>query len=255
MLRAVGTVSYLRASPVKGLNQTERSTLTLVPGGIAEDRRFVIVDNARALYGADLPELAGTTSEWDGGTGTLSITFADGEAVTGVVQTGEATTAYAYGRREVPGELVSGPWAAALSARTGRELVLIQTPVGRGAPGPITLIGGASVERVASELGVPDLGARRFKMSVEIAGTGIYEEDGWTSRDVRIGAAVVRVGGQVPRCVLMTRDPDTATRDYPVLKAILAHRTPMAGGEPPLGVYATVVEPGVIRVGDDVTPV
>ena len=65
----------------------------------------------------------------------------------------------------------------------------------------------------------------------------------------------MRVGGQVPRCVLMTRDPDTAQRDYDVLRAILAHRTPMAGGEPPFGVYATVVEPGVIRVGDTVAPV
>ena len=92
-------------------------------------------------------------------------------------------------------------------------------------------------------------------MSIEIAGTAVYEEDEWSGRDVRIGAAVVRVGGQVPRCVLMTRDPDTQVRDYPVLKAILAHRTPMAGGEPPLGVYATVVEPGVIRVGDAVAPV
>ena len=51
------------------------------------------------------------------------------------------------------------------------------------------------------------------------------------------------------------RDPDTQVRDYPVLKAILAHRTPMAGGDPPFGVYATVVEPGVIRVGDTVAPV
>ena len=59
----------------------------------------------------------------------------------------------------------------------------------------------------------------------------------------------------MPRCVLMTRDPDTAQRDYDVLRAILAHRTPMAGGEPPLGVYATVVEPGVIRAGDPVEPV
>jgi hypothetical protein len=28
----------------------------------------------------------------------------------------------------------------------------------------------------------------------------------------------------------------------------------MAGGEPPLGVYATVVQPGVIRAGDVVEP-
>jgi uncharacterized protein YcbX len=250
----VATVSHLRSSPVKGLNQTERTALTLVPGGIAEDRRFVIVDDESALYGANLPELAGTTAEWDDAAGTLTLLFADGETVTGTVETGEPKMAYAYGRREVPGVVVSGPWAAALSARTGKELTLIQTPVGRGSPGPITLMGDASVERVAAELGVSGLGAKRFKMSIEIAGTGVYEEDEWSGRDVRIGDALVRVGGQVPRCVLMTRDPDTQVRDYPVLKAILAHRTAMAGGEPPLGVYATVVEPGVVRVGDDVVP-
>jgi hypothetical protein len=255
MLRAVGTVSHLRASPVKGLNQTERQALTLVPCGIAEDRRFVIVEDGRALYGANLPELAGSTAAWDATAERLTITFPDGEAVAGIVVTGEPVMAHAYAGREVPGAVVAGPWGAALSARTGRTLTLISTPIGVGSPGPITLLGDASVERVAAELGVPGLGARRFKMSIEIAGTGEYEEDGWTGRDVRIGAAVVRVGGQVPRCVLMTRDPDTQERDHPVLKAILAHRTPMGGGEAPLGVYATVVEPGVVRVGDDVAPV
>jgi uncharacterized protein len=251
----VPTVSHLRASPVKGLNQTERDSLTLVPDGIDEDRRFVIVEDGTALYGATLSEIAGATASWDATAGTLTITFADGESVSGEVTTGERLVAQAYGPREVPGDVVAGPWADALSARTGRQLTLIQSPVGAGSPEPITLLGDASVERVAAELGLADLAARRFKMSVEIAGTAVYEEDEWSGRDVRIGDAVVRVGGQVPRCVLMTRDPDTQVRDYPVLKAILAHRTPMAGGEPPLGVYATVVEPGVIRVGDTVAPV
>ncbi len=212
----------------------------------------MLVDGEKALYGADLPQLAGATADWDADAGTLAIHLPDGEVVHGEVATGAATTAYAYGRREVPGLIVEGPWAAALSERTGRTLRLIQTPVGRGAPGPITIIGDASIARVARQLAIGEeaLGKRRFKMSIELAGTEAYAEDAWSGRDVRIGEAVLRVGGQVPRCVLMTRDPDTAQRDYDVLRAILAHRTPMAGGEPPLGVYATVVEPGVIRVGD-----
>jgi uncharacterized protein YcbX len=254
---AVATVSHLRASPVKGLNQTERTRLTLVPEGIEEDRRFVIVDAGKALYGANLPELAGSTADWDAATGTLAIHFGDGETVTGAVSTRDATVALAYGGRKVRGAFVDGPWAEAISARARKPLTLIQTPVGVGAPGPITIIGGASIDRIAEQLAIaPEaLGHRRFKMSVEVAGTDAYTEDGWSGRDLRIGEAVVRVGGQVPRCVLMTRDPDTARRDYDVLRAILAHRTPMAGGEPPLGVYATVVEPGVIRPGDPVEPV
>src|SRR5262249_14498043 len=152
------------------------------------------------------------------------------------------------------GAFVDGPWAEAISARVKKTLTLIQTPVGLGSPGPITIIGDTSIARVAEELAIATeaLGNRRFKMSVEVAGTDAYAEDAWSGRDVRMGEAVVRVGGQVPRCVLMTRDPDTAQRDYDVLRAILAHRTPMTRGEPPLGVYATVVEPGVIRPGDAV---
>jgi len=253
----VASVSHLRASPVKGLNQTERTSLTLVPEGISEDRRFVIVDAGKALYGANLPELAGTTADWDADSATLAIHFADGETVTGTVETREETLALAYGGRKVPGARVEGPWAEAISARARKPLQLIQSPVGVGSPGPITIIGDASIARVAVELALPAeaLTSRRFKMSVELAGTGAYDEDAWSGRDLRIGEAVVRVGGQVPRCVLMTRDPDTARRDYDVLRAILAHRTPMAGGEPPLGVYATVVEPGVIRPGDPVEPI
>jgi uncharacterized protein YcbX len=252
----VPSVSRLRASPVKGLNQTERTSLTLVPEGIAEDRRFVIVDAGKALYGANLPELAGSTAAWDGGSNVLTIRFSDGETVADTVRTGEETLALAYGGRRVPGVLVDGPWAEAISARARKPLELIQTAVGVGAPGPITIIGDASIARVAQELAIADeaLGRRRFKMSIEVDGTEAYDEDAWSGRDVRIGETVVRVGGQVPRCVLMTRDPDTAQRDYDVLRAILAHRTPMAGGEPPLGVYATVVQPGVIRAGDVVEP-
>lgn len=253
----MATVSQLRASPVKGLNQTERSSLTLLADGIAEDRRFVIVDGGRALYGANLPELAGATADWNPADRALAIHFPDGETVTATVETGEETVASASGGRRVPGAFVEGPWAAAISARVGRPLALIETPIGVASPGPITIIGDASIARVAQQLSIAaeTLGNRRFKMSVEVAGTDAYAEDDWSGRELRIGEAVVRVGGQVPRCVLMTRDPVTAQRDYDVLRAILAHRPPMPSGEPPLGVYATVVQPGLIRVGDAVGPV
>ena len=107
----MATVSHLRASPVKGLNQTERDALTLVPGGIDEDRRFVIVEDGRALYGANLAEIAGTTRQWDAAAGALTIMFADGETASGTVAT---TGERRRGERrtpggKVPGEVVDGP--------------------------------------------------------------------------------------------------------------------------------------------------
>src|SRR5262249_5901659 len=147
------TVSHLRASPVKGLNQTERTSLTLVPDGIEEDRRFVIVDAGKALYGANLPELAGTTADWDAASATLSIHFGDGETATGTVETGEETVALAYGGRRVPGAFVTGPWAEAISVRARKPLKLIHSPIGVGSPGAITLLGDTSIDRLAEVLG------------------------------------------------------------------------------------------------------
>jgi uncharacterized protein YcbX len=58
------------------------------------------------------------------------------------------------------------------------------------------------------------------------------------------------VGGQVPRCMMTTLDPDTLKRDADTLRVLLRYRKRMATGAPPFGVYAEVVSPGLVRVGD-----
>ncbi len=47
--------------------------------------------------------------------------------------------------------------------------------------------------------------------------------------------------------------PDTGRRDRDVLRELLERRGSV-DGEPCLGVYAEVLEPGVVRVGDAVVP-
>ena len=66
----------------------------------------------------------------------------------------------------------------------------------------------------------------------------------------RTGVARLRVEGAVGRCVLTTLDPDTLRRDLDTLRALLAYRPPLATGEPSLGMYARVVRPGRVAVGD-----
>lgn len=249
-------VTALRASPVKGFPQESVATLGLIAEGIVEDRRFVVFQpDAKALYGAELTALAGARAAWDAGAGALTLSFADGEAVTAVVEEGEELTAYGYGRRAIPGRVVDGSLAEALSARVGKSVQLLSVAPAVGAIKAATIVSEASVRRVADELGIPGLDPRRFKMNIEIDGVEAHAEDGWDGRDVAIGEAVVRIAGPVPRCVLTTLDPDTLVRDADTLRAILAYRTPMAGGEPPFGMYATVVSPGRIAVGDLVAPV
>jgi hypothetical protein len=115
------------------------------------------------------------------------------------------------------------------------------------------VLGDGSVRRLADQLGLAELDTRRFKMSIELAPLAPHAEDDWDGTLLRVGDVVLRVCGQVPRCVLITRDPETRERDHDALRAILAYREAMATGAAPFGMYAAVVEPGVIHVGDEIS--
>jgi uncharacterized protein len=58
----------------------------------------------------------------------------------------------------------------------------------------------------------------------------------------------------VPRCATTTRDPNTGRRDLDTLREIAAYRGKRDGKKIDFGVYAQVVRPGRIRLGDPVEP-
>jgi uncharacterized protein YcbX len=99
--------------------------------------------------------------------------------------------------------------------------------------------------------------ARRFRMNVELAGTAPHEEDSWEGRELRMGEVVLRAGGPVKRCAATTRNPDTGVVDLQTLKLIGRRRgrqeTAKFGKGFYFGVYADVVAPGRVHVGDAVT--
>jgi uncharacterized protein YcbX len=87
---------------------------------------------------------------------------------------------------------------------------------------------------------------RRFRANVLLDGA---EEDALVGTRIRLGGALLAVGGGIPRCVMVTRpQPGGIGRDTAVLKAIHRER----GGE--FAVGAAVLEPGTIAVGDAVEP-
>ncbi len=245
-------IARLRSSPVKGLAQQEVDALELVTDGIAGDRRFVCTDDDdRRLYSLDLGPLSTATARWDETQGTLEIVLPDRRRVVDPIELAdEERELRAPAAARMVGRRVLGPLAGTLSEVAGRTLRLYHVPVGHGSPGPITLLGDGSLARLARELGLAELDARRFKTSLELEDVAEHAEDGWEGAALRVGNAVLEVGGQVPRCALVTRDPDTRERDLDVLRALLAYRGPMSTGEAPFAVYATVREPGPIAVGD-----
>jgi uncharacterized protein YcbX len=91
-------------------------------------------------------------------------------------------------------------------------------------------------------------------MNLEFDEAEPYEEDTWDGRSVQIGAALLRVHGQVPRCRFTTLDPATGHKDFDTLTQIAAYRPLIEAPRGiPFGMYAEVQRPGSVRVGDPVT--
>jgi uncharacterized protein YcbX len=253
-------VAWISVAPVKGLAVSQREEVLLEPFGVRENRRFHLIGkDGRLLNGKQLGELFQVTADWDEEKAQLSLRFPDGSRVTGEIALGEDVTTSFYGR-PVAGRLVRGPWAEALSTFAGRPLRLVQPAQPGGgldrAGGAVSLLSTASLEalRVAAKAPGP-IDPRRFRMLFGVEGVGAHEEDSWLGRRLRVGEATVLVRGNVGRCIVTSRDPDTGARTLATLDALAEYRGDVTTTEPlPFGVWGEVVEPGRVRLGDPVEP-
>jgi uncharacterized protein len=253
----VRTVSRLSVTPVKGLALHHPEEMTLDEHGVAANRRFYLVrEDGRLFSGLQHGPLVRVCAEWDEDDGRLSLVFPDGTVVAGEVRLGEAIHTDFWRRRDVPGRVVEGPWSDALSALASRRLRLVKADVAGAAVDvePVTLVSEESVAELGRQAGREAVDGRRFRMLVEIAGCSPHEEDAWSGRRLRLGEALLEVGGPVPRCATTTRDPSTGVRDFDALRAIAAYRGRRDGHDIDFGVYARVLEPGRVGVGDAVEP-
>jgi uncharacterized protein len=248
-------VTALSTTAVKGLRLRQVQQLELTDRGARGDRAFYIVDEAgRMINGKQCGELQTVVADYDETAGELTLTFADGTAVHGLLEPGEQLeTRFFSRRRDV--RLVRGPWSEALSEHLARPLRIVQadSAVDRGREGAASLISRASLMRLAQEAGETAVDARRFRMLIEIDGVEPHAEDRWVGTRVAVGEAILAPRGHVGRCLITSRDPVTGEIDLPTLDVLGAYRRDLDSTEPlPFGIYAEVVQPGAVRVGDTV---
>jgi uncharacterized protein YcbX len=257
----VKTVSRLSIAPVKGMALVHPLELTLGPTGVAENRRFHVVDEGGRRYGqirdGSLVRIAPT---YDEAADLLSLLFPDSEVVADEVALGEPIVTDFYGR-SVPGRVVVGPWADAISAYAGKPLRLVKTDapgagVDRGR-GSVSVLADASLEELARNAGRDAVDARRFRMLIGVAGCSPHEEDEWVGKSVRVGEAVIHLHEEVARCAITTQDPDSGVPDFDTLREIKSYRGTRDGDGKHIdfGVFGEVEEPGVVRLGDAVEPI
>ena len=151
--------------------------------------------------------------------------------------------------------------ADGVTAEVPAELI----EIGAGAPpgtfvdyAPLHLLTTATLDRIAglSPRGVAD--AERYRPNVVIRTTvsGFAEND-WLDRYVAVGDdLILHVIARTPRCAVPTLAHGPLPRDADALRVLARHNrlSPVADidPEPCAGVYAEVLNPGRIRVGDEV---
>ena len=248
-------VSRFSIAPVRSLALEHPDEIDLTEVGVVQDRRFFLIDHTgRFIDRTVIGELVQVAAHTDPAATMLRLTFPDGSVVEDEVRLGAHVEIPIYGRTGV-GQIVEGPWAELLSATIGRGLQLVRCdrPGGTRYGEATSLVSDGSLAELARQIGQPTVDARRFRMLIEIQGAAAHEEDTWIGRRIAIGDAILRVTLQDARCAITTQDPDTGKRDLDTLRTLIAYRGLREGKYADFGVLADVVQPGRVRLGDEVT--
>ena len=257
----MAVVAGLAFTPVKATRLHAVDELMLDRSGVPDNRRFYLIDaRDRMINSKIVGELQTVVADYSEVDRRLRLELPDGRVVEDEIRLGdEVQTRFFSGERSA--RLVEGPWSELFSEVAGRPLRLVEPRepgrgVDRGADGSVSLISRASLTRLAEAAGESSVDVRRFRMLIEIDGVGAHAEDRWvgSGSPVRVGGALVAFGGHVGRCLITSRDPDTGVVDLPTLDILGDYRRGLETTEPlPFGIWGRVLDPGTVRVGDEVS--
>ncbi len=138
-----------------------------------------------------------------------------------------------------------------IAERLGSGVELMNLRHGIFDDASVSVISRATIAGIGRDVGV-ELDRRRFRANIflETQDLGIFHEDGWVGGTLVFGTReprpAVSVTARDVRCMMINLDPDTATQDARVMKAVVRLNGNNAG------VYGTVVQTGTVCVGDPV---
>lgn len=249
----MGMVAELWRHPVKSMQGERLDEATVLDTGFAGDRLWGVKDDAtgKILTGRRTPELLDAAAHL-GPDGGPVVTLPDGTELSGPSRaTDDALSAW-LGQRV---RLVESTQETARAIEMYEDAADDTSPVGEWTMptstfvdvDPLLLLTTASLRKGEQLHPEGRWAPRRFRPNVLVDVDGAdWVEDGWRDREIGIGEVLLR--GSIPclRCSMVTRSQPGLERDVDVFKVLAkAHGTAM-------GLWATVVRPGCVRVGDGV---
>ena len=226
-MTTVGRVVELRRFPVKSMAGEQLDTVDLHWTGIAGDRQYAFVRSA------DRSHFPWMTVRQSARMLRHRARYEGRPSRQAIVQV-TAPDAAIYD--------VTDPALAAIVAELAAGPVhLMRMERGCFDAMPLSLLTTGEVAAIGQAHGAA-LDPRRFRANILVESEGDARD--WIGCVLAIGDARVRADWAIPRCAIITVDPHTAERDAGVLRTVAQRFGNTAG------IYATAVEPGVIRLGD-----
>jgi uncharacterized protein YcbX len=249
-MQQVGTVAQVWRYPVKSLQGEQVERLEIGPGGAAGDRILAIVDPAarKVLSAKRYAELLMASARLDGDD--VIVTLPDGTELE-ASDPGIHAALSAWLDREVRLEPSPADAPLPMEMYTGMSDETTDLFDWTGPPGTWVDLADAhwlttaSLTAIAGEHAEGQWDVRRFRPTALIEATGEgYLEEGWAK--VQVGDVASDVIMPTMRCSMPSRAQPGLERDLAIGTTIRdANRNNM-------GVYATVIESGTVRVGDSV---
>jgi uncharacterized protein len=233
---SIGKVARLRRYPVKSMMGEDLQTAVLEPYGVVGDRVYAFVmDNAPNpkfpwMTAREVEEmlLYSPTSLSDFG---VEVQSPDGSKF----------------------PITHIPFEKLIEEKSGRQISLIHRQSGCHDSKPVSILGLQTIKKLSSEMGAEDLAQERFRANIygDWDSGEPFLEDTLLDRELSIGKNQVRlkIVKKDSRCVIPTLDPVTAISNPLVLETIKSRHNGC------FGVYAEVVYPGTIKLGDSISVV
>jgi uncharacterized protein len=233
---ASGRVTKLYRWPVKSLGGERVDALRLDERGAAGDRAHALFDEfksaPRRLTARQAPRMLLWQAAYEGEIGPQDVPRPTVSAPDG--------RTFGWDDEDLP---------AALEADLGRPVTLkrdlgLMQDLGH----TLLVTTQATLDAVREEVDEP-LDLRRFRTNVHVVldDADPYAEEQWEGRELAIGAATFRLLHPCERCVIPTRDPDTAEKWAGLLRWLTRERRGL------FGMNARPLHAGRIAVGDPVS--
>lgn len=229
-LLTTAEVVALQRFPVKSMGVDRLDSVHVAATGLVGDREW-------AVYGRDGKLASGKHSQRFRRMDPVFELVArrEGEATVVVLPDGDELVAGEPGTDE------------ALSAHFGEPVWLRrEAEVMHQDQAPFSLIGTATLAELGHHEGDGrPVDPRHVRANVVVATDQPYAEESWLGREVTVGGARVRVTAAIQRCRMVGVAQVGLPERPGMLQAVSDHHGLLAG------VYADVVRPGLVRVGDE----